>query len=460
MNFVAFLTLFLLLSNAWGKSPTSPKYTGLWGHIGGLGGNSGAKVCFIRNGVPYCLSKRNNPHRLRASGKIEPIAGLEDGFVTQVALNFKGDMGCAIRKERDKLHEEGGSLWCWFGNEAYLMPGFESGVTKFALGKERIFCAVKNGGLWCQAFIYHSILAAYEHPLSVYKHHRLLACRYFGDEMQEEIDMDAYNRYYEIIENPTLIPGFETGVTDVAFGYEHGLVVKDDKVWAWGSNRSCRLGIGYCSKYIEPTSPETCRLHMHPPTQVLGLDNVKSVVAGSAYSVAIKHDSTLWAWGNFLTISILFLKNEKEMDKYFKEKFGAEAAAFPIQSTRFPKNVTKVNISFADIIHVWVDGKYYGQDYFYPYLHWEGFATSLDQVTQTIDGPSPDEVVGTKTLCMIQSDRLRCGGSHVYMEEIFWSTPFCRFQPNYRFKYCKYPDPESPRHHSYYTFPESMFERD
>jgi alpha-tubulin suppressor-like RCC1 family protein len=87
--------------------------------------------------------------------------------------------------------------------------------------------------------------------------------------------------------------GFLTGVVAISAGLYHSLAVKSDgTLWAWGYNREGELGIG--TRDLDP----------HPlPTQVkepngLGfLTGVKAVAGGNDYSLAVKSDGTVWAWG-------------------------------------------------------------------------------------------------------------------------------------------------------------------
>jgi alpha-tubulin suppressor-like RCC1 family protein len=58
----------------------------------------------------------------------------------------------------------------------------------------------------------------------------------------------------------------------------------DGTVWSWGSNTLGQLGDG---TYIDKDTP----------TLISGVNNVKSIAAGSNHNVVIKTDGTLWAWG-------------------------------------------------------------------------------------------------------------------------------------------------------------------
>jgi len=73
----------------------------------------------------------------------------------------------------------------------------------------------------------------------------------------------------------------------VVAGFSHTMALKtNNTLWAWGNNRSGNLGVpaGY--------PPEE-----HSPVQVGASHDWQAVAAGEIYTVALKTDNTLWAWG-------------------------------------------------------------------------------------------------------------------------------------------------------------------
>ncbi|RAK66188.1 hypothetical protein [Hymenobacter edaphi] len=80
------------------------------------------------------------------------------------------------------------------------------------------------------------------------------------------------------------IPG--SSWVSVAAGAAYTLAVRaDGTLWAWGQNKDGQLGMGYTSS-----------VEQHPK-QVGTATDWKSVAASNTYSAAIKTDGTLWVWG-------------------------------------------------------------------------------------------------------------------------------------------------------------------
>ena len=76
------------------------------------------------------------------------------------------------------------------------------------------------------------------------------------------------------------------GVASVSTGGSFTLALKTDgTLWAWGANEAGQLGTG----------DRTARLM---PVQVL--DNVAAISAGDRHSAALRTDGTLWTWGDNL----------------------------------------------------------------------------------------------------------------------------------------------------------------
>jgi len=100
----------------------------------------------------------------------------------------------------------------------------------------------------------------------------------------------------ETFENPepgdiTIPAEFRDGSVDndglsvvaISAGEEYSLAIKSDgSLWAWGYNEFGQLGDGTKEDRLTP---------------VKIMDDVKSISAGKGHSLAIKNDGSLWAWG-------------------------------------------------------------------------------------------------------------------------------------------------------------------
>ena len=91
--------------------------------------------------------------------------------------------------------------------------------------------------------------------------------------------------------SPAIVYGLSagSGVVQVAAGYSFGLVLKSDgAVLGWGNGTSGQLGDGSTDKRSAPT-----------PVSGLGPNSgVIQVAAGGSFSLALKSDGTVLAWGN------------------------------------------------------------------------------------------------------------------------------------------------------------------
>jgi len=77
------------------------------------------------------------------------------------------------------------------------------------------------------------------------------------------------------------------GVQSAAGGRMHSLVLKEDgTVWAFGLNSSGQLGNGSLEEYVAV------------PVQVSGLMDIRAVAAGSNFSLALRKDGKVLAWGS------------------------------------------------------------------------------------------------------------------------------------------------------------------
>lgn len=84
---------------------------------------------------------------------------------------------------------------------------------------------------------------------------------------------------------PVQAVGLSGTFTKFADGFNYTLALKSDgTVWAWGANHYGMLGDG----------TNTART---TPVQVLGLTDITDIDAGEYHSIALKNDGTVWTWG-------------------------------------------------------------------------------------------------------------------------------------------------------------------
>ena len=87
------------------------------------------------------------------------------------------------------------------------------------------------------------------------------------------------------VKDPTAIP--DVPPKRIAAGSGFSLYLKEDgTIWAWGVNVVGQLGRGVTSTSGQPT-----------PAQVINLSSVKAIDAGEMFALALKEDGTVWAWG-------------------------------------------------------------------------------------------------------------------------------------------------------------------
>ncbi len=222
------------------------------GILSGCGINGGSLKCWGSN----LLGELGNNGVGLFTGVPQQVVGMTDG-VEGVSVAF--GHACAIRR---------GAAFCWglnllsasgpaasfFGDPVPVpVTGLDAGVTSISTGFTHS-CAVMDGGAYCWG---SNILGNLGRP--------------FGSPL-----MSA---------TPLLVPGLETGVTEISAGFEHTCAIQNGAAVCWGSNVFGELGIGAITGFRAV------------PTQVVGLEQgVSTISAGMYYSCASGADGA-YCWG-------------------------------------------------------------------------------------------------------------------------------------------------------------------
>jgi len=85
--------------------------------------------------------------------------------------------------------------------------------------------------------------------------------------------------------------GWLSDITAIAAGGSHTVALKTDgSVWAWGGNNNCQLGDG-------TTDDSTTPVQVKGADGIGWLSDITAIAAGEGYTVALKTDGSVWAWG-------------------------------------------------------------------------------------------------------------------------------------------------------------------
>jgi alpha-tubulin suppressor-like RCC1 family protein len=108
-------------------------------------------------------------------------------------------------------------------------------------------------------------------------------------------------------------------VIQISAGYTHSVALRaDGTVWSWGLNDRGQLGVGQIF-----THPCQCAI---TPFQTLGISDVVQIDAGKEFTVALKADGTVWAWGT--NTSGQLGNGSTAMGQPFPLQVGANLAGF------------------------------------------------------------------------------------------------------------------------------------
>lgn len=182
-----------------------------------------------------------------AAGKIYSLALKADGSVWGWGSNIWGQLGDGTKIDR-------------LAPIQILPPG--SNVIKIVAGRDFAFALKKDSSVWGWGF---------------------------NDTFQLGPDkLDNLGEREYSIRSPIQVMPASSRIVALATAARHVLAVKaDGSVWGWGNNERGQLGNG------------TAGERKWPPVQAMPPgSNAIAVAGGNRFSIALKKDGSVWAWGN------------------------------------------------------------------------------------------------------------------------------------------------------------------
>ena len=183
---------------------------------------------------------------------------------TYLSVSAGGGHTVAIRAD--------GSLWAWGENMVgQLGIGETGGATVSQATPVRV-----GTGRWAFAAASHHM-----HTVAIAADGSLWAWGW--NELGQLGDGTTINRA-----SPVRV-GTDANWASASAGTAHTVAIRTDgTLWAWGLNERGQLGIGELASAVP---------YRATPTQIGSETNWASVAAGANYTLAIRTDGTLWAWG-------------------------------------------------------------------------------------------------------------------------------------------------------------------
>jgi len=256
-----------------------------WNYHGALGDGTGTTYY-----IPRQEKSGSTDWKSVAAGEHHSIGLKNDGSLWGWGLNDKGQVGDGTTNDRYEPVEENttarrwvaisaggkssgaikenGTLWAWGNNYAGQLGDGTTTTTSKPTQED------SEAGDW------DIVSRGSNHMIAIKQNETLWSC---GDNNRGQLGDGTTNSRDVLTEENTSAQDW----VKVSGGDEHTVAIKSDgTLWAWGCNGNGRLG-------------DNSTTERHTPTQESSNANDwESVAAGYRHTVAIKSDGTLWSWGD------------------------------------------------------------------------------------------------------------------------------------------------------------------
>jgi len=313
-----FATISAVLDHALALKRDGTLWSWGWNFWGELGDGTTTRSFVpkqIATGYSAAIAGRHDSFAIASDGSLWAWGSRERGQLGEGATSsfpYPGNVGSgyttiAAGTGYSLAVKADGTLWAWGSALAYVsgpsMPTqIGAGFRSVASGRSYHLALQQDDSLWAWNGIYGSdlgggvptligsgfsaVAAGWEHALAVKTDGTLWTW--------------GWNAYGQLGDGTTTNRnGFTQIGTDfvrVAAGGVHSLALKSDGgLWAWGANTIGQLGIGSSETCFDSASATSYVCSTTP--QLVGTGFIE-VTAGDSYSLALKNDGSVWAWGS------------------------------------------------------------------------------------------------------------------------------------------------------------------